>query len=66
MPKPWKEYDATDKVPPVRWDEPDVQIVIDCGCCGIPILTFWAIDKDVLLRGEYVQVANLIYHPRCV
>jgi hypothetical protein len=42
----------------------DEQVVISCAECKIPILTFWK-PNGGLLRGEYVLVADWIYHPKC-
>ena len=43
----------------------DEQEVIDCAECGVPILTFWASGGRGLLRGEYVLVADWLFHPGC-
>ena len=59
------EIDCTHKVPAVRWDEHDDQVIVDCAHCKIPILTFWAPNNGGLVRGEYVIVADWMYHPKC-
>lgn len=46
-------------------DEHDDQIIVDCAHCKVPILTFWAPNNGGLVRGEYVIVADWMYHPKC-
>ncbi len=43
----------------------DEQEVYKCGHCGVPILTFWALDNRGLLRGEYFLAGDVIFHPKC-
>lgn len=43
----------------------DEQAVVNCALCRVPILTWWASGEGGLLRGEYVLVADWVYHPRC-
>lgn len=42
----------------------DDQVIVPCAECKVPILTFWK-PNGGLLRGEYVIVADWIYHPKC-
>lgn len=42
----------------------DEQVVLPCGECGIPILTWWE-PRGGLLRGEYYLVGDAVVHPRC-
>lgn len=46
-------------------DEPDEQVIVNCALCNIPILSFWAPNNGGLLRGEYIIVADWLYHPKC-
>lgn len=46
-------------------DEPDEQVILACGHCGVPILTFWAPNGGGLLRGEYVLAGDVVFHPKC-
>lgn len=41
----------------------DEQEIIECGECRVPVLTFWS--PKGLLRGEYVLIGDVIFHPRC-
>lgn len=46
-------------------DKSDEQFVCKCAGCGVPILSWWAPNGGGLLRGEYVLVADWLYHPAC-
>lgn len=43
----------------------DEQLVIKCPGCMVPILTWWAPNGGGMLRGEYVLIADWVYHPKC-
>lgn len=43
----------------------DEQVIIPCSGCRVPILTWWAPNNRGLMSGEYVLVADWIYHPKC-
>ena len=43
----------------------DEQVIIQCAGCGVPILSWWVPDGGGLLRGEYVLVADTLWHPNC-
>lgn len=43
----------------------DEQIIIPCSGCGVPVLTWWAPSNGGLLRGEYIIIADTIWHPKC-
>jgi hypothetical protein len=46
-------------------NEQDDQIIVNCGVCGVPILTWWKHRQGGLLRGEYVLAGDLVLHPKC-
>jgi hypothetical protein len=43
----------------------DEQAIINCTGCGVPILTWWASGNHGLLRGDYVLIADTVWHPKC-
>ena len=43
----------------------DEQLVTKCGHCGVPILSWWAPNGGGLLRGEYVLLGDVLFHPKC-
>ena len=43
----------------------DEQEIIPCAWCNVPILTWWAPNGGGLLRGEYVLIADTVWHPKC-
>lgn len=43
----------------------DEQEIIKCAGCGVPVLTWWAPNGGGLLRGEYILIADTIWHPIC-
>lgn len=45
--------------------QPDEQLIVPCCRCKVPVLTFWAPNNGGLLRGEYVLIADWIFHPKC-
>lgn len=44
---------------------PPEPVMIKCERCGVPILSFWAPGNRGLLRGDYVPVADWLFHPDC-
>lgn len=41
-------------------------VVIACGVCGLPIKTAWATDGNHgLMPGDYVLIADWVFHPDC-
>jgi hypothetical protein len=52
--------------PSVKPDECcDEQVIVNCCLCKVPILSWWAPCGGGLLRGEYVLVADWLFHPKC-
>lgn len=43
----------------------DEQEIVNCAGCGVPVLTWWAPNGGGLLRGEYILIADTIWHPKC-
>lgn len=46
-------------------DKPDDQLIVPCAGCGVKILSWWAPDNRGLLSGEYVIIADTLWHPKC-
>lgn len=46
-------------------EKPDEQEIIKCSGCGVPILSWWSPEGRGLLRGEYVLIADTLWHPKC-
>lgn len=44
---------------------PDEQEIIRCFHCLVPILTWWDPHGRGMLRGEYVLIADSVFHPKC-
>jgi len=39
--------------------------MIECAQCRVPIRSLWAAGNHGLLSGDYVLVADWLFHPEC-
>jgi hypothetical protein len=40
-------------------------MMVKCAACGVPIRSLWAPGNRGLLPGNYVLVADWLFHPGC-
>jgi hypothetical protein len=40
-------------------------MMVKCAGCGVPIRSLWAVGHRGLLPGDYVLVADWLFHPAC-
>lgn len=44
---------------------PPEPVMSPCGKCGVPIQTLWAAGNHGLETGDYVLIADTVFHPEC-